>query len=326
MTTMLAAKFRSPRAPLSLERVDIPSPKEGHRLLEVKACGVCGSDLTILKGEFEIPAGITMGHEIAGMTDDGKRWAVYYASGCGECHMCRKGWTVGCLKGSRRLGINQDGGFAQFVAVPAENLIPIPNSVSSDAAAVATDAVATNLHALLDNGCLRAGETVAIFGIGGLGAVAIQIAKIMGARVIAVSRSEGRRSLAKSLGADEIIVGSDQANSTRGLNVDLALQLVPDPVVSQQAIASVVQGGRVILVGFTPRPFPVDSLELILRQISVIGSRGMTRENVRTALDWIASSRLDITPLLKCSRRLEEINEVLDDFRTGKLLRAVIHP
>jgi D-arabinose 1-dehydrogenase-like Zn-dependent alcohol dehydrogenase len=323
---MLAAKFRSPHAPLSIERVEIPSPKEGHRLLEVKACGVCGSDLTVLKGEFEIPVGITMGHEIAGITEDGNRWAVYFASGCGKCHMCRKGWTVGCSKGSRRLGINQDGGFARFVAVPAENLIPIPSGVSFEAAAVATDAVATNLHALLDNGCLKAGETVAIFGIGGLGTAAIQIAKVMGARVIAISRSEGRRALAKSLGADEIIAGSDQANSTRGLNVDLALQLVPDPVVSQQAIASVIQGGRVILVGFTPRPFPVDSLDLILRQISVIGSRGMTRENIRTALDWIASSRLDIKPLLKYSGRLKEINEILDDFRAGKILRAVIHP
>lgn len=326
MSTMLTAKFSGAHKPLALERVQIPAPKVGYRLVRVKACGVCGSDLTIQKGDLKVPIWMTLGHEIAGETEDGRRYAVHYGSGCGHCSMCQKGWVIGCKAGSRRLGVNEDGGFAEFVVVPEESLVPIPAGVSFEAAAIATDAFATCLHALLDVGNLHAGETVAVFGVGGLGSAAIQIAKAVGARVIAISRSASRRALAKSLGAVETIVGSNEPRGVKGLEADLALQLVPQVAVDEQAIASVTQGGRVVLVGFTPHAFRASSLDLIMREVTIVGSRGMTKANIRKALEWMKCGKLDAFPLLGAPYKLEEINVVLNDFREGKILRAIIQP
>lgn len=326
MRKMLAAKFSGAHRPLDVKRVNIPSPQPGFRLVHVKACGVCGSDLSIQKGELKVPVGVTLGHEIAGETEDGQRYAVHYGRGCGKCSMCRKGWVVGCEKGSRRLGVNEDGGFAEYVLVNEESLVPIPPEVSFEAAAVASDAFATCFHALMDVGNLKRGEKVAVFGVGGLGSAAIQIAKAVGASVIAISRSRSRRALAKSLGADETIAGSDEPIRIKGLGADLALQLVPQPAVDEQAIASVVQGGRVVLVGFTSHAFRASSLDLIMREVTIVGSRGMTKTNVGTALEWMVCGKLDASPLLSRPRKVEEINSVLDEFRAGKILRAIMQP
>jgi D-arabinose 1-dehydrogenase-like Zn-dependent alcohol dehydrogenase len=326
MRTMLAAKFSGALLPLVVKRVNVPSPMPGFRLVHVKACGVCGSDLSIQKGELKVPVGITLGHEIAGETEDGQRFAVHYGRGCGKCSMCRKGWVVGCENGSRRLGVNEDGGFAEYVLVSEESLVPIPAEVSFEAAAVSSDALATGLHALVDVGNLKPGETVAVFGVGGLGSAAIQIAKAVGASVIAISRSPARRALAKSLGADEVIAGSDEPGGIKQLGADLALQLVPQPAVDEQAIASVVQGGRVVLVGFTSHTFRASSLDLIMREVTIVGSRGMTKANIGTAMEWVAHGELDVSPLLSAPRKVCEINSVLDEFRAGKILRAIMQP
>jgi D-arabinose 1-dehydrogenase-like Zn-dependent alcohol dehydrogenase len=323
---MVAAKFSGAHLPLTVKRVNIPSLRPGFLLIQVRACGVCGSDLSIQKGDLKVPVGITLGHEIAGETEDGQRFAVHYGRGCGRCSMCRKGWVVGCERGSRRLGVNEDGGFAEYVLVNEESLVPIPPGVSFEAAAVSSDALATCLHALVDVGNLKRGEKVAVFGVGGLGSAAIQIAKAVGASVIAISRSAARRVLAKSLGADETIAGSDKPGGIKQLGVDLALQLVPEPAVDEQAIASVSQGGRVVLVGFTSHSFCASSLDLIMREITIVGSRGMTKENIGTAMDWVAHGKLDVSPLLNTPRRVSEINSVLDEFRAGKILRAIMRP
>jgi D-arabinose 1-dehydrogenase-like Zn-dependent alcohol dehydrogenase len=321
---MRAAKFDGPGRPLSLERVDIPKPRPGHLLIRVEACGVCGSDLSISRGEFEVPVGTILGHEISGSAEDGKRYAIYYATGCGECQQCRKGWIVGCIRGSRRLGVNENGGFAEFVEVASNNLIPIPNKLSFEEAAVATDAVATCIHALLDNGRLRAGEVVAVIGIGGLGATAIGVAKAVGARVIAVTRSGHKRKLAFEMGADDVVLNEGDPSRLHGLNADVVVQLAPTASCDELAIVSCAQGGRVVLVAFSPHPFQASSLDLIAREVIVIGSRGMTKQNIRTALNWIAAGRIDTSPLLAAPRPLEAINQVLEQFGAGKILRSLI--
>ena len=326
MNSMLAARFVGPGLPLSLELVEIPEPRSGFVTLRVRACGVCGSDLSIQKGDFKVPLGLILGHEIAGELGKGERFAVYYASGCGQCPMCRRGWVVGCLQGSHRLGVTENGGFSEYVEVPKENLIPIPPNLSFEAAAVCTDAVATCFHALMDVGNIRPGEKVAIFGIGGLGVAAVQIAKAAGAHVIAVSRSTGRLALALSLGADETVQSGEKLDLSRRLGADVALQLVANPIVDQQAIACLNQGGRLVMVGFSPHPFQASSLDIVLRQITLAGSRGMTKSNIQTALEWVATRKLDVSPLLAATGKLQEINLVLDAFRAGNVLRAVIRP
>jgi D-arabinose 1-dehydrogenase-like Zn-dependent alcohol dehydrogenase len=217
--------------------------------------------------------------------------------------------------------------------VPEANVIPLPDSLAFEAGAVLTDAVATCLHALEDVGKIIPEEVVAIFGVGGLATSAIQIAKMHGCRVLAVSRSTEKLELALSLGADEAIVGGETADvvhaihaKTNGQGVDIALQLVANPEVDSQAIASLATFGRAILVGFTSKPFVSDSLSMVLKQLTVTGSRGMTRDNIRRAIHLAQTGAICLDPLLQAQRPLSEINDVIEEFRAGKLLRAIIKP
>lgn len=340
---MKAARLYELNKPLRVEDRPIPKAGRGQVLVKVKACGVCGTDLTIIKGGLKSAIPCTLGHEIAGIVAEigegcrstiaDMRVVVYIACGCDECAACSKGEVFCCVRGAGRIGVTQDGGFAEYVLVPEANLIPLPESLSFEAGAVLTDAVATCLHALEDIAKIVGGETIAIFGIGGLATSAIQIAKMRGCQVLAISRSQAKLELALSLGADEVIIGGDTAavicgirEKTNNLGVDVALQLVPDPEVDQQAISSLATFGRAILVGFTPHPFQTSSLELILRQLTITGSRGMTRENIVRAIHLAEKGKIQTKPLLQAQRPLGAINAVLEEFRAGKLVRAVIRP
>lgn len=340
---MKAARLNRFNEALSIEERPRPRPGPGEVVVAVKACGVCGSDLTIIHGGLKTTLPRTLGHEIAGTvaevgescksTTVGSRVVVYIARGCGDCVPCRAGEEFCCTKGSERIGVTLDGGFAEYVLVPDANLIPLPDSLAFEAGAVLTDSVATCLHALEDVGKLVSGEVVAIFGVGGLATAAIQIAKMHGCRVLAVSRSATKLALALSLGADEAIAGGVKEDvvraihaKTNGLGVDVALQLVANPEVDAQAIASLATFGRAILVGFTSKPFLTDSLSMILKQLTITGSRGMTRDNIRRAIDLAQTGAIRLDPLLRTQRPLSRINEVIEDFRAGKLLRAIINP
>jgi alcohol dehydrogenase, propanol-preferring len=340
---MKAARLNGFNEALSIEEHPIPKPGSREVVVAVAACGVCGSDLTIIHGGLKTTLPRTLGHEIAGTVAEvgagcasmtvGMRVVVYIACGCGECKPCRTGEEFCCIRGARRIGVTEDGGFAEYVLVPEANLIPLPVSLSFEAGAVLTDAVATCLHALEDVGKIVSGEVVAIFGVGGLATSAIQIAKMHGCRVLAVSRSAAKLELALSLGADEVIPGGETADvvraiheKTNGQGVDVALQLVSNPEVDLQAIASLTTFGRAILVGFTSQPFISDSLSMVLKQLTITGSRGMTRDNIRRAIHLAKTGAICLDPLLRAQRPLSEINEVIEDFRNGKLLRAIIKP
>ena len=343
ISAMKAARLYQLNKPLRVEECPIPKVGNGEVLLKVKACGVCGSDLTIIKGGIKGTLPCTLGHEIAGIVVDvgkgllnaiiGMRAVVFIAIGCGKCVACSRGEVFCCSRGAERIGITQDGGFAEYVLVPAANLIPLPESLSFEAGAVLTDAVATCLHALEDVAKIASGETVAVFGIGGLATSAIQIAKMHKCRVLAISRSKAKLDLALSLGADEAIVGGDTGSvirsirrKTNNVGVEVALQLVPDPEVDEQALASLATFGRAVLVGFTSRPFQASSLALILNQSAVVGSRGMTRDNILRAIHLVEQDAIRVEPLLQMQRPLGAINAVLEEFRAGKLVRAVIRP
>jgi len=340
---MKVARLHRFNEAFSIEDHPIPKPGPREVVLAVQACGVCGSDLSIIHGGLKTTLPRTLGHEIAGIVAEagpdctsvtvGMRAVVYIAQSCGDCRPCQAGEEFCCTRGAERIGVTRDGGFAEYVLIPEANLISLPESLSFEAGAVLTDAVATSLHALEDIGKLVPGETVAIFGIGGLASSAIQIAKMHGCRVLAVSRSAAKLELALSLGADEVIVGGDTAyvigkihETTNGMGADVALQLVPNPEVDMQAIASLATFGRAILVGFTSEPFAIDSLSVILRQLTITGSRGMTRNNIRRAIHLAETGALCLDPLLQAQRPLSEINEVMEDFRAGRLLRAILKP
>lgn len=340
---MKAARLNGFNEQLSIEELPAPTPGPREVVVAVEACGICGSDLTIIHGGMETTLPCTLGHEIAGTIAEvgadcesatvGMRVVVYIACGCGDCQSCRSGEEFCCIGGAQRIGVTQDGGFAEYVLVPEANVIPLPGPLSYEAGAVLTDAVATCLHALEDVGKVVPGETVAIFGVGGLAAAAIQIAKIHGCRVLAISRSVEKLEMALSLGADEAIVGGRTEDVVRaihaktdGSGVDVALQLVANPEVDLQAIKSLAFFGRAILVGFTSEPFTANSLSIIRKQLTIAGSRGMTRDNIRGAIHLAQTGAIRLDPLLRAQYPLSEINGAIEEFRTGKILRAIVRP
>src|SRR6266542_3849327 len=202
---------------LELQEVPIPSISETDILVRVRAAGICHSDAHYRAGKSamgKLP--LTLGHEVAGEVEwvgsqvttvkPGERVALHYNISCGDCYYCSTGNEQFCTT-VKMLGHHLDGGYAEYVAVPAQNAIPLPEEISFEAGATLMCASATALHALR-KGRVKAGETVAVFGVGGLGLSAIQLAKALGAiEVYAVDIKPDKLELASEYGAIPIDAG-----------------------------------------------------------------------------------------------------------------------
>jgi len=184
---MMAARLHEVKRPLKIEEIDIPSPGPGEALVEMKACGICATDVhTALEWDrfpphttpitvgAPNPSGVIkeLGDGVRGWKQ-GDRVAIYPQITCGTCPQCREGRDGICIN-TRVLGMHRDGAFADYIMIPVKNLVKIPDNVSFMEAAILTDAGATPFHAVTKRGRVKPGETVAIFGCGGLGMNAVQ--------------------------------------------------------------------------------------------------------------------------------------------------------
>ena len=230
------------------------------------------------------------------------------------------------------MGVDVDGAFAEYVIRPVEALVAPPAPVPPEVLAVLTDAVATPLHGLKRIAHLTAGETLAVIGIGGLGSSAVQLGRMMGARVIAVTRSEARQQLARDLGADEVVAaGTDVTIDTvreiaGGYGADVVLQCAGDARADEAAIAMGGPSGRVVLVGAALEPFSVRAAEIFWRELEVLGSRGFVPADIADAIDLYLGGSLEVDHLVSITRPLREANAALDDLTEGRVLRSVLLP
>ena len=212
---MLVAELARVGDPLRIVERPVPDPGEGEVLVRVEACGVCGSDVFLQKGGFTgAPMPIVPGHEAAGVVERvgpltsgppvGEQVALYYIDAPADSRYARQGRpNIG--PGVRRMGVDVDGAFAEFVVRPATTLITPPTKIDPTVLAVLTDAVATPYHALRRIAKIQPGETLLVLGIGGIGSNAVQLGRHFGARVIAVGRSPGKLALGGRLGADVVL-------------------------------------------------------------------------------------------------------------------------
>lgn len=288
---MRAARFYAADKPLSIESCPRPVPESGEVLVRVKACGVCGSDVHMRHGRVPVrKSPIILGHEIAGVVADvgtgGSPWkegdAVIVRAGgsCGTCAFCQSGRDNLCSR-QRVLGMDEDGGFAEHVKAPAASLVPLPEGVPFETAAILSDAVATPYHALVARGALRPGESVAVFGCGGLGIHAVQLARLFGASVvIAVDVRQGPLERARSLGAEHLVNAAEEEpdraiRRLTGDGVDLAVECVGRATTVAQAAKSLRPGGRVVVVGMGDEPLTLAPPALFSwREHAVVGSFG----------------------------------------------------
>jgi propanol-preferring alcohol dehydrogenase len=341
--TMRVVELPAVGSPLRLAERPVPEPGPGQALVRVQACGVCGSDLFLQKGGFgpAIALPVVPGHEAAGVVaaigpgvtevSTGDQVAVYYIDAPADSVYARRGRpNVG--PDIVRMGVDVDGAFAEYVLRPVSTLIRVPAPIDPPTLAVLTDAVATPYHALAKIARLQPGETLAVLGIGGLGTNAVQLGKRLGARVVAISRSEAKLELARRLGADEVIQagGDDTVARARaacgGDGPDVVVQCAGSAAVDEQAIELATYGGRVVFVGSSPEAFRARAVELCWKELTLLGSRGFTAGDIAEVIDLYLAGDLVTDHLTAGTRPLEEANEALEDLRNGRVLRSVLVP
>ena len=227
------------------------------------------------------------------------------------------------------MGVEFNGAFAEKVVLSEKSVIPVDPGDDPAEIAVLTDAVATPYHALTRMARIRDGETVVVFGIGGLGSNAVQLAAHFGCRVIAVSRSDAKLDLAKRMGADTVIKSSNNvveqiAEAAGPGGPDVILQTVGSAAVYQQAFDAAGIGCRVIAVGSSLDAFSVTAMGLIWREVSVVGSRGFTPDDIRDVIGLHRRGVITAEHLVQRKRPLADVNGALDDLREGKVLRSVL--
>lgn len=327
MRTMKAVEVKQAGGPLELVERDVPEPSEGHVLIKIQACGICHSDVLTKEGLWpglrypRVP-----GHEIAGVIDSlgagvegwqaGQRVGVGWHGGhCGKCEHCRQGDFVLCQR-ALVPGISYDGGYAEYMVAPVEALARIPDDLSDVDAAPLLCAGITTFNALRNSGA-RAGDVVAILGIGGLGHLGVQFAQKMGFRTVAIARGQDKATLAKQLGAHHYI-DSKVENVAEALQALGGARVILATVTSGKAMSAAVGGlglnGKLIMVGLSEEPVEVPIAQFIMGRNSVQGWPSGTSADSQDTLAF--SALTGIKPMIE-EFPLSRATEAYDRMMSG---------
>src|SRR5512146_2193884 len=340
---MKAAVYHGNGSRLAIEEMPTPTLRDGEVLLRVAACGLCHTDLHYLDHgvpTFQKPP-IILGHEAAGTIErigpgvsgvaPGERVLAPSVWACGRCRYCRAGRENLCAD-LVMPGNHVHGGFAEFLAVPAKELVRLPPELPFERACVIADAVSTPYHAVKRRGEVRAGDTVAVVGCGGVGLNVVQCAATSGATVIAVDLNDARLELARELGASHTInpkgierVDKEVRKLTDG-GVDVAFEVVGNPKTIDLAFNLVRKGGRLVVVGFSHDPAPLNVAKLMFYEMEVVGSLGCGAGLYPEIVAQVVAGRIRLEPILSGTFPLERINEGFDHLRRGDGVRWVVTP
>ncbi len=329
--------------PLQNCELPVPPPGNGDVLVQVGAAGICHSDAHYRAGTSpvaELP--LTLGHEVAGVivqagsgvrnVSVGQRVCVHYLAVCGDCEYCVRGHEQFCRHG-QMIGKHRPGGYAEYLVVPARSVVPLPDEVSFAHGAIMMCSSATSFHALR-KGRTQPGDRVAVFGVGGLGMSAIQLARVFGALdVFAVDIHPERLRLAAQYGAIPVDARQgdpveQMASLSGGRGIDVALELIGSPQTMRQAVRCLGVMGRAVLVGITAQPFDVYSYtEVLGKEAEIIGSSDHLLSELPLVIDLARRGLLDLSQVITQTVPLDAdpINRALDNLtRFGGGVRTVI--
>lgn len=342
---MKAVRLIQPGQLLEMQNIDIPPIGSRDVLVRVRAAGICHSDVHYRAGTSLVgPLPLTLGHEVAGIVEQtgsevstvsaGDRVCIHYMVTCGECSYCSSGNEQFCRSGAM-IGKHRDGGFAGYISIPARNVFKLPSEIPFEQGAVMMCSSATSLHAIR-KARLKPGETAAVFGVGGLGMSAVQLAGVFGAlTVFAVDINPVKLELAARLGAVPINAGASDPvreimDRTAGNGVDVALELVGLPVTFSQAVRSLAIGGRAALVGITDRPFELTPYhELINKEAEIIGVSDHLAQEIPLLIELVSHGKIDVSGVITKTVPLEAgaVNDALDSLeRFDSEVRMVVVP
>lgn len=330
-----------------LEDADVAVPEIGPTdvLIRVAAAGICHSDAHYRAGISTIDAlPVTLGHEVAGRVErvgedvtsvaPGDRVCAHYLAHCGRCEFCVLGLEQFCPK-VQMIGKHRDGGYAEFVNVPGRNAFALPDEISFEIGAIMMCSSATALHAL-NKARLKSGESVAIFGFGGLGFSALQVARALGCGdVYVVETNQAKLAAIRRLGAVAIDANAGDpveqiTEATNGRGVHISLELIGSATTMRQAVQCLGALGRAALVGLTAESMPIfPYTELINKETEIIGVSDHLATELPALIEFARSGELRFPPdtLRFVDLDAEQINAALDAFQHSiDHVRTVIVP
>ncbi|HXL88390.1 MAG TPA: zinc-dependent alcohol dehydrogenase [Streptosporangiaceae bacterium] len=328
---MKAAVVTDFRQPLEIQDIPVPEPGRGQMLVKMETCGVCHTDIHAAHGDWPVkpvPPFIP-GHEGIGVVETagagaeqwvGKRVAIpWLGVACGRCRYCLSGWETLCEQ-QLNSGYSVDGAYAEYSLAYDRGVVEVPDGVSSlDAAPLSCAGVTT--YKAIKVARVNPAERVAIFGIGGLGHLAVQYARIVGGLVTAVDIEDAKLDLATRLGADQVVNAraADPVEAIRAVGgADVAVVLAASPKPFEQAFASLARGGRLVCValpaGGATIPLPI--FDTVIGGKSVIGSIVGTRQDLAEVFALHAAGR---TQVISETRKLDEVNACFDQILASQV-------
>ena len=338
---MKAVRYHGPKQPLTLEDVPRPEPGPGEVLVRVAAAGICHTELHFLSGLLNLGvAPLTLGHEVVGRVEkagagvrgvrEGDRVIVYYYVGCGRCAHCLVGDEHLCDALVAEYGFVADGGFAEYVKVPARCAVPLPDALTDEAAAPIGCGVTTAVHA---SGLARlgAGDVVLVYGVGAVAYGLIQLARLAGAEVIAVSRTGAKLEKARALGAAHVLnahegrIAERVREITHGHGADVVFELVATKETMTACTQALAKRGRLVFIGYSEDAYTVHPIQLVITEASVTGAVGNTLGELVRAVDLVA--RGQVQTVVDRVLPLHEFQKGVDALARGELVgRAVLKP
>jgi len=340
---MKAAVFYAANEPLKIEDVSTPAPSSGELLIQVAACGLCHTDLSYIDHgvpTFKKPP-LVLGHEVSGTVaglgpgvtgwNAGDRALIPAVYGCGKCTMCRTGRENICEK-MVMFGNNVDGGYAEFMVAPAQEVIPLPADIPLIEGSIIADAVTTPYHAVVNRGQVKPGDTVVVFGCGGIGLNVVQMAAAVGAQVIAVDILDNKLEWASQLGAQATVNAKNvdrvdkEVRKLTGGGADIGFEAIGNSVAQEQAFASLRTGGRFVMVGYSPKPMNLNAGRVMYREMEIVGSLGCRVADYPRVIELVRQGKIKVKELVSARFTLDEINAGLDYLRSGDGIRSVVVP
>ena len=336
MKTMVLSQYN---APLEVHDREIPRVESGEVLLKVKACGICQTDLKIIRGAIAAPI-VTLphvlGHEVVGEVAavgenvsgvrQGDVGVVYSYVTCHDCELCLAGRENLCTH-LQRIGFERDGGFAEYLTIPAYNFCAFNQKLAVEKMAILADAIGTPYHAITRLAKVRPGQQVLIVGAGGLGIHAVQIAKLCGAIVTVVDTNPDARDLANTYGADAAFDPAEAAQAisdqTEGQGMDAVIEIVGHPETLNWSLSALKSGGKLILVGYAPEhPFALNTMAMHYHEYEIIGSRFVTKGELLELIKLVEKDL--VTPVVTQTFPFDQANEALHTLKTGRCLGRIV--
>ncbi len=340
---MRAAVFYEAHAPLVVEEWPDPVPGEGEILVRVAACGLCHTDLHYI--DHGVPTAkrppLILGHEATGVVaqvgpgvsgiQEGAHALLPAVLPCGTCSACRTGRENICLN-MRMFGNDVDGAYAEYVKAPAKDVFILPDEIPLVEGCIIADATTTPYHAVKNRAEVRPGDSVVVYGCGGVGLNVVQFARLAGGIVIAVDIAEEKLERARQLGAAATInpqqeqagVAKAVRKLTGGAGADIAIEAIGNPATMKDAFSTLRPGGRLVVVGYSDQEVTLNAGRIMYREMEIRGSLGCRPVDYPRVIELARSGRIEVSSLVTARFPLAEINAGLDTLRAGRGVRSIV--